>query len=215
MQPDTYPSKLQLSKVLIILLELLSNKMLLSVIAILITFISFVPYIRSILKGTTQPHVFSWVIWSLVTFIVFLAQLNDNAGVGAWAIGVSGIVSIFVAYLAYGNRGDVSITNMDWLFLNLALSSIPVWYFTADPLWAVIILTTTDLLGFGPTLRKVYRYPYSEPMLFFYLLIVRNVLVIFALENYSLTTVLFPAAVSLACVVLISIIFFRRKTVFI
>ena len=187
--------------------------MILSVIAIALTFIAFVPYIKSIIKGVTKPHVFSWVIWSLVTFIVFLAQLDDNAGVGAWAIGVSGVVSIFVAYLAYANRGDVSINKTDWLFLSLALSSIPIWYLTADPLWAVIVLTTTDLLGFGPTIRKVYQSPYSEPMLFFYLLIARNVLVIVALENYSLTTVLFPAAVSLACVLLISIILLRRKAI--
>lgn len=144
---------------------------------------------------------------------MFLAQLEDNAGVGAWAIGVSGIVSIFVAYLAYLNRGDISINNTDWFFLTMALSSIPVWYLTADPLWAVIILTLTDLLGFGPTLRKVYKQPYSEPMLFFNLLIVRNTLVIFALEHYSLTTVLFPAAVTAACLLLIMVIIFRRKVI--
>ena len=76
-------------------------KELLSVLAIALTFIAFFPYICSILKGKTKPHAFSWVIWSCCTFIVFLAQLADKGGVGAWPIGFSGIITIYVAILAY------------------------------------------------------------------------------------------------------------------
>ncbi len=43
-------------------------KELLSAAAILLTFIAFFPYIRSIIKGTIKPHVFSWVIWGTTTF---------------------------------------------------------------------------------------------------------------------------------------------------
>ena len=88
--------------------------------------------------------------------MVFLAQLEDGGGTGAWPIGVSGIITIFIALLAYIKRADISITRTDWLFLVAALSSLPFWYFTSDPLWAVVILTTVDVLGFGPTARKAY-----------------------------------------------------------
>jgi len=44
-----------------------------SAIAILLTFVAFIPYIRSILQGKTSPHAFSWIIWASVTFIVFPA----------------------------------------------------------------------------------------------------------------------------------------------
>ena len=64
-------------------------KELLSGTAIVLTFVIFVPYIRSILQGRTKPHVFSWFIWALGTFVVFLAQLAGGGGMGAWAIGVS------------------------------------------------------------------------------------------------------------------------------
>lgn len=49
-------------------------KLVLSVIAIVLTLVAFIPYIISILSGMTKPHVFSWVIWGITTFIVFLAQ---------------------------------------------------------------------------------------------------------------------------------------------
>ena len=183
----------------------------LSAVAIAITFIAFFPYIRSIMRGQIKPHVFSWVIWGSTTFVVFLAQLEDNAGAGAWPIGVSGIITLFIALLAYIKRSDITITRTDWVFFILAISSLPFWYFTSDPLWAVVTLTTVDVLGFVPTVRKAYLAPYSESLLFFSLFTVRNVIVIIALENYSVTTVLFPAVIAAACLLLMTVIAYRRQ----
>ena len=189
----------------------MSYKELLSIIAIALTFIAFFPYIRSIVLGETKPHVFSWIIWGSTTFVVFLAQLEDDGGVGAWPIGVSGVITLFVAALSYFKRADISITKADWLFFIAAISALPFWYFTSNPLWAVVILTTVDILGFGPTVRKSYQQPHSESLLFFALFAARNFIVILALENYSITTVLFPAAVGIACLALIIMLIYRRQ----
>lgn len=189
------------------------DKTLLSMIAIALTFLAFVPYITGILKGITKPHVFSWVIWGSTTFIVFLAQLEGNAGIGAWPIGVSGVLTGWVAFLAYLKRGDITITKKDWLFFCVAMSALPIWYLMSDPLWAVIILTLVDILGFAPTARKVYHAPYSEPILFVALFFVRNILVLFALEHYSLTTMLFPVVIAIACLLLITLMLIRRHLI--
>ena len=99
-------------------------KEILSAVAIVLTLVAFVPYIRTIIGGTTKPHVFSWVIWGSTTFVIFLAQLEGKGGVGAWPIGVSGIITIFIAFLAYVKRADISIKKIDWLFFVSALSSL-------------------------------------------------------------------------------------------
>jgi hypothetical protein len=186
-------------------------KEILSAIAVILTFTAFIPYIREIIKGTTKPHVFSWIIWGTTTFVVFLAQLEGKGGVGAWPLGVSGTITIFIAFLAYAKRGNSTITKTDWFFLVSALSSLPLWYLTSDPLWAVVILTTIDILGFGPTVRKAYSFPHSESLLFFGLFAARDFLVLLALEHYSVTTVLFPAATAMACFLLVTLIIHRRR----
>lgn len=186
-------------------------KEILSAVAIALTFIAFFPYIRSIIQGALKPHVFSWVIWGTTTFVVFLAQLEDNGGVGAWPIGVSGCITIFIALLAYMKRADITITRTDWVFFVSAMSSLPFWYLTSDPLWAVVILTTVDVLGFGPTVRKAYIQPHSESLLFFALFTARNLIVITALENHSVTTVLFPAVIAAACMLLMTMVTYRRR----
>jgi len=182
-----------------------------SAVAIALTVFAFYPYIRAILRGSVKPHVFSWVIWAATTFIVFLAQLEEKGGAGAWAIGVSGTVTGFIAVLALIRASDISITGSDWLFFLGAMASLPLWYFTADPLWAVVLLTAVDVLGFGPTVRKAYHFPFEEQLTFFALFTARNLIVILALERYSVTTVLFPAVIAAACSLLMVLISYRRR----
>jgi hypothetical protein len=189
------------------------DKTTLSIIAIALTLIAFIPYVIGILKGATKPHFFSWIIWGSTTFVVFLAQLEGHAGIGALPIGISGVITVFIAWLAYLKRSDITITKKDWLFFTIALSALPIWYWMSDPLWAVVILTTVDMLGFAPTVRKVYHDPYSEPISFITLFSARNILVLFALEHYSLTTTLFPAVIAAACLLLIALMLLRRRII--
>ncbi len=186
------------------------DKHLSSAIAIILTLIAFVPYIRSIWQGKTKPHVFSWVIWGCTTCIVFFAQLADHAGVGAWPIGLSGAISMYVAVLAYFKHADKHITYLDGFFFSLAMAALPLWYITANPLWAVVLLTTIDLIGFGFTFKKAYSYPFEEHLMFYILMVVRNGFALLALEFYSITTLLFPALTGLAAFIFVVMVIKRR-----
>lgn len=90
---------------------------LLSGVAILPTIAAFAPYLHSILRRKTKPHVFSKVIWGSTTFIVFLAQLAGKGGAGARPMGVSGIITIIVVLLAYARKSDATISRIDWIFI--------------------------------------------------------------------------------------------------
>ena len=189
----------------------MNDKQLLGAIAIGLTIVAYFPYISSIIQNKTRPHVFSWVIWGTSTCIVFLAQLADEGGAGAWVIGFSGIISIYVAYLAYIKKSDSSITRIDWIFFIVAMTSLPLWYLTSDPLWAVVILTTGDVLGFVPTFRRSYLNPFEDQLKFYVVMAVRNIVVVFALQNYSLTTVLFPATIAVMCLMFSLMVVYRRR----
>ncbi|MGE0623245.1 MAG: hypothetical protein AB7O54_11550 [Pseudomonadales bacterium] len=189
------------------------HKELFSIAAIVLTFVLFAGYIRLIHAEQIKPHVFSWLVWAFGTITVFFAQLSDGAGVGAWPIGISGAITFYIAVLAYVKRGDCRTTASDWGFFVAALSAFPAWYVTANPLWAVLILTFADLAGFGPTIRRAYLQPYLESGGFFALGALRNLLVVLALEHYSFTTTLFPVAVGVACLMLAGLLAIRRRIV--
>ena len=121
------------------------------------------------------------------------------------------MITLYVAGLAYLKKSDIAITQTDWIFFSLALLSLPLWYLSSDPLWAVVILTLVDILGFGPTFRKAYHHPFEENLTFFAIFTARNIIAIMALEHYSLITVLFPAAIAAACSVLLLMVIYRRR----
>lgn len=186
------------------------EKSIFATIALLISGASFFPYIWSIFRGTVRPHLLSWSIWGLTTSIVFFAQRAGGAGVGAWPVGFSALMAFSIAGIAYYKRADVRISPTDWLFFGMALLAIPLWAATDNPLWAVLLVTFVDVLGFGPTIRKAYHQPQTESVLFFSLIVLRNVFVLLALEQYSLTTILFPAAIgTMAAAVMMTVILQR------
>ena len=189
------------------------DKTWLSMIATAISVIALLPYIYSTLRGNIRPHVMSWTIWGITTTIVFWAQRESGAGVGAWPIGFSAAVAFLIAGIAYSKRQDIRIASGDWVFFLGALAAIPLWWATDSPLLAVLVVTTVDVLGFGPTLRKAFHFPDSESLLFFYMIVLRNTLVLFALEAYSTTTALFPAAIGTMAMVVIALVTIRRAQI--
>jgi hypothetical protein len=191
-------------------IDLGMTKEFLAGVAIVLTFAMYVPYIRSIRRGQTKPHVISWVIWTLCTTVVFLALLAGGGGSGAWPIGVTASITAYVAFLAHRQRADASITNADRVFLGIAVAALPCWLLTNNPLLAVVLLTGIELAGFGPTLRNAIDRPYDEHIGFYLLGVARNTLVVAALEHYAFTTVLYPAAKGLAGGILVAILAYRR-----
>lgn len=187
-------------------------KELASLAAILLTVVGYVPYIAAIRKRIVRPHFYSWVIWSITTGVVSVAQLSADGGVGAWPTAVSALITIYVAVLAWILRSDISITRVDLGFLLASLAALPAWFFTSDPLWSVVILTVVDVLGFGPTLRKAYFYPHEESLQFYILFTIRSALSIVALETINLTTMLFPAVMAVSCFAGSVLLWWRRKT---
>ena len=182
-----------------------------SLASIVLTIGAYVPYIRAIARGRVKPHCFSWLIWSMTTSIVFFAQLSAEGGLGAWPTGVSAVITFYVAWLAWKLKSDNTITQVDRWFFGASLASLPAWLLTADPFYSVVILTTIDILGFGPTLRKLLRYPHEESLLFYALFALRSLLSVIALESRNPTTLLFPVAMILACILVCALLIWRRR----
>jgi len=191
----------------------LENKEVLGLIAVILSVVGFIPYIISIYKGTTKPHVFSWIVWFIATAIIFFAQVTANGGPGAWATGVSAVLVALITVLAYKRQADISITKSDWICFIIALLALPFWFFTSDPFWAVLILSAVDFLAFIPTVRKTYHDPYSEIRTLPAILALRDGFAMAAFETYNATTMMFPLMTFSMCTFFVVMITIRRKAV--
>jgi len=63
---------------------MLEAKIIIGVIAIVLTFIGYIPYIRDIFKKKTTPHIFTWFIWTLAVGITYGLQVAGT--IHAWQL---------------------------------------------------------------------------------------------------------------------------------
>jgi tRNA threonylcarbamoyl adenosine modification protein (Sua5/YciO/YrdC/YwlC family) len=187
-------------------------KIVAGIVAITLTFVAYVPYFRDIFRGKTEPHVFSWLIWGIVTTIIFFLQMSDGAGFGALVTLAVAVIGFIIFFLAL-KKGNKNISSLDVIFLVLALLAIPLWLFIDQPVLAIILLSTIDMLGFAPTVRKSWQKPYSETLSLYTITIVRHALSVVALAHYSIITLAFPLTWVFANALFALMLMIRRRVV--
>ena len=186
------------------------DKQLLGVLSLVMETLGVISYVRSILKQKTKPHVFSWGVWSLLLIIAFCAQWSEGAGAGAWVTGYCAFLYLVLALLAL-KHGEKNITRGDWLALTGALAAIPVWQLTHDAFWAIVMVTSIDVLAYFPTFRKSYGKPYEESCVVHVFGLLKWIPALFALDTYSATTMLYQIFMIMADSALVTMIVVRRR----
>ena len=179
--------------------------------AVALSFISYIPYIYHLFKNKTKPHIFSWFLWGLLSGIAFLAQINENAGPGSWVVGFTAAICLFIAAASYIKYKKDYVTKFDWVCFITAIFGVILWVVTDNALNAVIVVTVVDALAFIPTFRKTFINPHEETIITFTFSAVTMALSLAALENFNLTTALYPASLVFTNILFVLMTLARRK----
>lgn len=193
-------------------MELSIIKTTIGIIAIALVFVGYAPYIVDVFKGTTKPHIFSWFIWGLAAAIIYALQVSAGAGFGSLVTGAVAVISLCICILGF-KYGTRDIKRSDIVFLALALCAIPLWLVVKQPILSIVLLSTIDMLGFAPTVRKTWNDPHSETLLFYIITTFRHGLSIIALEHYNIVTTLFPITWAVANALFAMMLIARRAVV--
>ncbi len=177
--------------------------------AALLGVVGYVLYFRSIFRGITKPHFFTWVTYFLIDIIVFTAQITKGGGPGAWVTltGVVGTLGVSILALRWGEK---HVTKSDWTSFIGALSAIVLWRVTDNPLVAVMIAVGINFLALLPTFRKSYTHPFEESVSIWIVDIIRYSIALFALASFNATTALFPLGLVTGDALLVVVILIRR-----
>lgn len=184
----------------------------LSIFAVILTFVAYIPYYRDILKGKTHPHIYTWSLWGLLTVLIVALQFIGGAGPSVWITAAAGVMCLGVIVLGFKN-GKRYITKMDTVIAILALAAIIAWLIIDQPvisLWLVII---ADLLAFIPTIRKAWKSPYTETLSLYVTNAIRFIIALFALETFTFLSAGWIIAWILGNVVFVAIVMARRKVI--
>jgi hypothetical protein len=178
-------------------------------LSLLLSVVSYVPYVHSIFVANTKPHAFTWLVWGTVMAIAFVAQLSDKAGAGSWATGLSAAFCLSIGIIALF-RGEKHITRGDWIAFVTTFLAIPLWVATSDPLWSVLLVTGIDTVAYYPTFRKSYAKPDEELAFKYVLTVVRYLFSLLALEHYTIVTSVYQFVSILMEISIVVMLLWRR-----
>lgn len=181
-------------------------------VAIIITVLGYIPYIRNVLRRKTKPHVYTWFTWGLVAAIAFALQLINHAGVGSLVTLVAAFIAFSICAIALRN-GNRNITISDTVCLLLAAVSIITWLSVDSALIAIILVSIADILGFVPTIRKSWSLPHEETAISYGLNALRFSIAIYALETYTVVTYLYPLTWLIANAAFVVFLLLRRTAI--
>lgn len=154
-------------------------------------------YFSGIFRGTTRPHVFSWLIWGTISSIGFAAQVAEGAGPGSWARGFGSVTCFMLVAISFF-KGEKDIKRMDWITLAVALSAIPLWFMTNTPFWSVLIVCFIDTIGYLPTVRKSWLKPREERAVSYLFSCLGAGLSLLAIVRYTPSTWFYPLVLTLS-----------------
>ncbi len=157
----------------------------------------YVPYIRDIIRGKTHPHIYSWLLWGLLTVVIFGIQITHHAGFGGLVTIVAGIMCLMVIFFGL-KHGKRDITFSDNVVLVLTLICMVLWLVAKQPLTAILLACATDLLAFLPTVRKSWNKPFSETLSLYQLNTLRFAIALLALDQFTFINAVWPAMWAIA-----------------
>lgn len=185
-------------------------KIIFGILATVLALSAVWPYFRDIFKKKTQPHIYSWLVWTIIQAVGVMAMVKGGASFGALALGMGTLFCFFTFILSF-KYGTKNITKLDTFLLIAALITIVYWIIQKDPLLSVILVTLIDFIAFVPTYRKTYLAPHSETLSSYIFDVLSNLAAIVAINIYSLETTLYIGSLVATNTIMVLILISRRR----
>lgn len=105
---------------------LVNLKNLAGLIGVVFAIAAFTPYITDIFRRRTEPHMYSWLVWSIIQITAVTLMVLNGAGIGALGLAIGATLCVFVFILSFW-YGTKNITRFDKVSFIGAFSAIVVW----------------------------------------------------------------------------------------
>lgn len=171
-----------------------------------------VPYLRDVVRNKTKPRIVTWFVWTVLMLIAGFAALDAGAIASAVISFTSAFTTSLVVILGYKNS-DKTFSKLDIFSFVGAIFGLGLWWLFNSPLLAIIMSVVVDLIGAIPTVWHAYKRPQEETASSYALYALSSMIALFAITEFSVTTVLVPLYILLidGCIALIIIVQKRRK----
>jgi hypothetical protein len=156
-----------------------------------ITLLAIIPYVLDIFRGLTRPNVVTWFLWTLNGSILAYAQYTAGA---SWTLSVlvastlsTAIVTVLAVPFGQRNYGV-----LDGVCLVMALAAMAGWWWTKNPVVAIVLGVLAEIFAVSPTIAKTYRAPETETPITYWATSFATVMSLIASTKFDIANLLFP-----------------------
>lgn len=173
---------------------------------------AFIPYVILILDGRVRPNRATWIIWTILGFLI-LASYRSVGADAIW-VAVAGAIGPLVILALSVRYGEGGTAPLDLACLAGTGMGIVAWYLTSNPFVGLVIFLASDWFGSIPTIVKTWREPESESLVAWGLWWLGSVFQFLALSDWELRFSLYPLdfIVAQTIVILFALRRFRPRT---
>lgn len=182
--------------------------------SLVIMAIAYAVYLIQTLKNHVQPHPFSWALFGVVTGTGYIIQVTKGAGPGSWVMGFTAAICFLLSAvtLMKGHWRWSDFDRIDWGLLIASLAVFGFYLATKTANLSACLATATDVIGYGPTIKKRWREPWGDSATAYALNSAKFIPSLFALESYSVATWLYPATLVIVNAAVAGLLLLRRRT---
>jgi hypothetical protein len=179
----------------------------LSAIAGILFIIGFIPYIRAIWRGETNPAKASWMIWASLDSITLAGMVVKGTMNGQILGAVIGAWTIVVLALLYGTSGW---TKLDKFCLIGAVFGICLWQIFNDPLYGILTSLSVVFLGSFPTFKSAWNDPSQENRTAWTIFWISCVIMTIAIPQWTLADAAQPLMFLLIESIMMYLLYFHK-----
>lgn len=190
---------------------MMTNMTLLSIIAGAISSIAFVPYILSILRYETKPHLVTWWLWTFLGATLTASYYSCGAPLHALIVPVVYMLGPLIVSLLGFKYGEYGANAFDLACFAGGICGILLWFLTGNAHLALYLNLFIDFCGAMPTIRKVAVDPRSENLTAWILFLVANVLNLISVPFDSLAIISYPLYMTLVTVIVTALMMKRFR----
>ncbi len=156
-----------------------------------IAFFGFLPYIFQVVRKETKPNRASWLIWSVMGFLILVTYYatgsrNNLPGTIALAVGPAITMLLSLKY------GESKFDTLDKGCLLGAVMSLLLWKGLHAPALGLLGALITDAMGVIPTWRDLLKNPAKEKPHAWVIWSIANVCNMFTIERMTIQDTLYP-----------------------
>ncbi len=170
-------------------------------------FIGFVPYIWGVLKNKVRPNKATWMIWSSVNLLVLIAMSASNT-LNGQIVGAT-IGSVIVALLSF-RYGTATWSFTEIICVGVSILGIVAWVRTNDPEVSILLNAIVMIIGAIPTLIAAWKHPERESRVAWTLYWLSCVCTIIAIPAYTIGHVAPALGFALPDTIMMYLLFRRR-----